>query len=131
MEYHVKKLQLFQNLSYSKTSTFMEEKMIKYTTLVDKKNLEPKPEDYLVNPHLCGNIIKNEDPLPQDTECIPAGLYAFVQSDYTEGDLTQAAEALWLECLWEEYEPLDDTIYLRELEHGDRTVFQLFRKIKG
>ena len=71
------------------------------------------------------------DYLPQDTECIPAGLYAFVQSDYTEGDLTQAAEALWLECLWEEYEPLDDTIYLRELEHGDRTVFQLFRKIKG
>lgn len=131
MEYHVKKLQLFQNLSYSKTSTFIEEKMIKYTTLVDKKNLEPKPEDYLVNPHPCGNIIKNEAPLPQDTECIPAGLYAFVQSDYTEGDLTQATESLWLECLWEEYEPLDDIIYLRELEHGDRTVFQLFRKIKG
>ena len=29
MEYYVKKLQLFQNLSYSKTSTFMEEKMIR------------------------------------------------------------------------------------------------------
>ena len=55
----------------------------------------------------------------------------FLQGNFsTTQQLNNAAEALWLEMLWQELDPLDDTIYIRELVHGNEKLIQLFRAIK-
>ncbi len=122
---------------------FTGERMTRFFTQVDSKNLEPTDEHYLCQGEFCGyGIPSNTDgsievELPDNIdpsilEKIPAGTYGFVQSDYaSDKNPLKAAEALWLEFLWEEWKPADNSVYLRELPHGDTTVFQLFRQIKN
>lgn len=170
MDYTIRRLELFKDLLFfptdkkntepSKTelnglhcpqpfsleavpSGFTGERMTRFYTLVDSKNLEPSEEQYLCQGEFCGyGIPSNTDGsievvLPEgidasNQERIPAGTYGFVQSDYAnDKNPLKAAEALWLEFLWEEWEPADNIVYLRELPHGDTTVFQLFRQIKN
>lgn len=119
------------------------ERLTRFCTQVNIKNLEPTDEQYLCQGEFCGyGIPSNTDgsievELPEgmdasSLQCIPAGTYGFVQSDYaSDKNPIKAAEALWLEFLWEEWEAADDQIYLRELPHGNTTVFQLFRRIKS
>ena len=116
--------------------------MTQFHTQVDKKNLEPTADQYLCEGNFCGyGLPSNTDgsldavlPAGIDTRSlkkIPAGTYAFVQRNYDSDESPlKVAEALWLEFLWEEWEPADDIVYLRELPHGNSTVFQLFRRIQ-
>lgn len=118
------------------------ERLTRFCTQVNSKNLEPTAEQYLCQGEFCGyGIPSNTDGsievvLPEDMDTkgqqsLPAGTYGFVQSDYaSDKNPIKAAEALWLEFLWEEWEPADNQVYLRELPHGNTTVFQLFRRIK-
>ncbi|MFA6855920.1 MAG: hypothetical protein WCR31_01810 [Treponema sp.] len=111
---------------------------------VTKHNLEPKPEEYLskYRQYASGRQLS-----------IPAGTYFFLQGLLQPGHQTfltdgtpdeivyKAAEELWLEYVWQEIEPVDNTVYVRILTHeGDYTdkitgqkksagqVFQLFRR---
>ncbi len=145
MDYEIRRLALFKDLLYlpgNLPKDFTGEKMTRFRTEVDQRNLEPKSEQYLMDGKFCGyGIPSNTDGsievvLPEGLdgsalEKIPAGTYAFVQGDYsTDENPVKAAEALWLECLWEEWEPVDNLVFLREIPHGNTTVFQLFRQIK-
>jgi hypothetical protein len=113
---------------------------------VTKRNISPKPEEYLSN---CEQFI------PHRQLSIPSGTYFFIQ-EFLQSDrrvfsaggtpdeaVYKAAEELWLEFLWQETEPADNTVYVRILLHeGDYTdkttgekksaglVFQLFRRKK-
>lgn len=146
MDYHIRRLSLFKDLLYLPSDTipqgFTGERMTQFHTQVDKKNLEPTADQYLCEGSFCGyGLPSNTDGsldavLPAGIDAsslkkIPAGTYAFVQRDYdSDKSPLKAAEALWLEFLWEEWEPADDIVYLRELPHGNSTVFQLFRRIQ-
>lgn len=125
LKYEIKKLKLFEPLCYSPTKSHGNESMTRYTTFVGKKDLYPNKADYLTNPIFCGY----EDSLGK--EQIPCGTYAFVQGFASQSDKLDAAESLWLECVWQEFNPLDEIIYLRELNHGNDVVFQLFRRIEA
>lgn len=165
MDYEIRRLQLFKELLYllpdgidlstysnwnnsnqfhppTLSADFTGERLIRFETQVDKKNLEPKLKEHLQKGIFCGyGIPSNTDGsievvLPEGIESsklekIPTGVYGFVQGDYSaEETPLGAAESLWLEFLWEEWEPADKYIYLREIPHGNTTVFQLFRQIK-
>lgn len=125
MEYEIKKLVLFQPLFFSVQSTNSQEKMTIYTSKATKKNIAPQLEEYLTNPIFCGGASDKKD------KEIPKGIYLFLQGNFsTTQQLNNAAEALWLEMLWQELDPLDDKIYIRELVHGNEKLIQLFRAIK-
>lgn len=162
MDYEIRRLELFKDLLYLPAQEPTEacthppenaegERMTRFETQVDKRNLEPQLEHYLCNGIFCGQgipsnidgsveVIIPEGISRQQLQQIPAGTYAFVQSEYPphatspqvlrENQL-RAAEALWLECLWEEWETADTFVYLREIPHGNHTVFQLFRRIRS
>lgn len=137
MTYDIKRLTLLEPLHYSPAAPQEGEKMTRYTTRVGKKDMNPRAEDYLVEPFFCGHMAQasgeRADSGNNGTDngfMIPAGVYAFVQGETGVHSPLDAAEALWLECVWREYEPLNDTIYMREIPHGGGTVFQLFREIK-
>lgn len=129
MEQEIKKLVLFEPLFYSKDAANNGEKMSRFTTKVNAKCMEPVLEDYLTEGVFCGYSTDCED---KATERIPAGTYAFVQWS-SESNMTaeSMAEALWLECVWQELQTVNNTLYLRELSHGEQSVFQLFREIKA
>lgn len=158
MDYKVRRLELCKDLLYLPTDMtkvlppgFTGERMTRFETRVDRRNLEPQLEDYLCNGIFCGQGISSnidgsiEVVLPEGTsrpqlEAIPAGTYVFVQSEYPPHETSpkvlrenqlKAAEALWLECLWEEWETVDSFVYLREIPHENTTVFQLFRRIRS
>lgn len=158
MDYEIRRLELCKDLLYLPGDMtevlppdFTGERMIRFETRVDRRNLEPQLENYLCNGIFCGQgipsnvdgsveIIIPEGISRQQLQPIPAGTYAFVQCEYPphenkpqilrENQL-KAAEALWLECLWEEWETADSFVYLREIPHGNTTVFQLFRRIRS
>ena len=125
MEFEIKKLVLYEPLNYSTKEQNSEEKMTRFTTKVNYKTMEPIKEDYLTNPEFCGYAAEQN----AENE-IPVGTYAFVQwIDKPEINMQDVAEALWLDCVWKEYKVTDNTVYLRELPHGQYKVFQLFREI--
>lgn len=162
MDYEIRRLELFKDLLYLPAQESAEarknppeniegERMTRFETPVDKRNLEPQLEEYLCNGIFCGQgipsnidgsveLIIPEGVSRHQLEPIPAGTYAFVQCEYPPHETSpqvlrenqlKAAEALWLECLWEEWEPEDNFVYLREIPHGSTTVFQLFRRIRS
>lgn len=91
--------------------------MYEYKSLVAKKNLEPAREEHLTG----GNRVSE----------IPAGIYLFTQSrgTGTEDDFRAAAEAVWLESLWQSIEFKNDKILIRILSEDEGTVYQIFREI--
>ncbi|HAH63189.1 MAG TPA: hypothetical protein DCL73_13955 [Treponema sp.] len=113
---------------------------------VTKRDMSPEPEEYLSNCEQCA---------PGGQLSVPAGTYFFIQgflqpgrrifaADGTPDEAVyKAAEELWLEYVWQETEPADNTVYVRILTHegdyADKTtgqkksaglVFQLFRRNK-
>jgi hypothetical protein len=113
---------------------------------VTKRDMAPQRASYLshCDPFTAG-----------DTASVPAGTYLFIQGFLSPGiqafddcgtpaeALYDAAEELWLEFVWQETEPSDETVYVRILTHeGEYTdkatgekksaglVFQLFRRNK-
>lgn len=120
--------------------------LFRFSSLVKKGDLEPEPAN-----HLTGG---------ETTEKIPAGNYLFTQgyesgssgdADRSSADGAEtdgadetakliassrtgwqdAAEAVWLESLWQEREFADDQVIVRVLEEEGRRVFQIFRKVRS
>ncbi|MCK9169695.1 MAG: hypothetical protein M0P01_04710 [Treponema sp.] len=140
----VKKLVLYDDIVCSTTDDTGSGILRICSASVTKHNMEPKPEEYLS---------KYKQYAAGMSSSIPAGSYFFIQgllqpdrqifSDDGTPDETvyKAAEELWLEYVWQEIEPVDNTVYVRILTHeGDYTdkttgqkksagqVFQLFRR---
>ncbi len=86
-------------------------------SLVSINDLEPSPAD-----HLAGDTAVTE---------IPPGNYLFTQGCDAEDRTAwrDAAEAVWLESLWQEAEFKTDSILVRVLSEDSKTVFQIFREV--
>jgi len=103
-----------------------------YRSLVRKGDLEPTGDAHL-----------SKGALDENGPVIPAGNYLFAQGPSAEAafalgesgiteaerDWRNAAEAVWLESLWQEAEFKTDRIYIRILSEDSKTVFQIFREI--
>lgn len=133
MKYSVKKLKLFEDLRYSAAApaSAVGEKMVRYTNKVTRRDMEPQKGDYLTAPVECGNAVDAGSPRGGDEELIPAGDYLFLQGNSESDDLYAAAEALWLDAVWNEVTLDEHTVYVRYLGEDGRTVFQIFRPIVG
>lgn len=136
MAYTFHKLVLYEDLRFSKTEgphIMTSESMSKAVCKVTPRDMEPVFEDYLTGETWCGYgfIPGDESPdLPVPDAIIPAGTYLFMQDEWKEDEkdlLLKASEALSLEGIWRE-QPLEDTVYIRKISEGSRTVFQLFRR---
>ena len=90
-----------------------------YRSGVAKNDLEPAPEN-----HLTGGIPVCE---------IPAGFYFFTQATgpATDKEYREAAEAVWLESLWQGITFKNDRILIRILSEDLKIVYQLFREVTG
>lgn|SRR5574344_189383 len=132
MQYEIHYLELYEPLVCGVQSDNGNGRVIQCTSAVDKKNMDPKPEEY---------IAQSSD----NTETIPAGNYYFVQGFLpsssvpfsTAGkpcaEIAEAAQSLWLEFVWQEKTPAGSVIYLRilheDIKKSAGAVFQLFRPI--
>lgn len=146
MNFNVKKIFLYQTLTFSKNDQCNKnESLTIYTNGIAPKDTNPILLHYLDNKRFEGwsnyNPYKGKgipSSLPQKlapTEAkIEKGTYLFVQGiqPKKEEDCTEvfskAAEALYLESIWQEY-TLSNTVYMRKLKENDKILFQLYRKI--
>lgn len=139
MEFEIKNLSLFNDLIFSKSESnpvMKTEELTVYTNDVAKNETNPDRHKYLTNGRWCGYGLLPGENLKAGMIAdgiIPKGKYLFVQF-FLETDNEQlqqniqeaAAEALFLEALWQEI-TLDDTVYVRTLDEGGKKVCQLFR----
>ncbi|OJF76777.1 MAG: hypothetical protein BKP49_05490 [Treponema sp. CETP13] len=146
MNYKPKKVELYQDLTFSKDEKcFKNESLTIYKNTVSPKDMDPKKENYLVckefkgwancKPFTGTGIPTGKPKLLAPTDfLIPKGAYLFVQGlqpkEESEQNLifAEAAEALHLESLWQEIR-LDNCVYMRKLKENGKILFQLFRKI--
>jgi hypothetical protein len=141
----VRKLALYEDIVCGTTDDTGSGLLRICSASVTGRCMSPEPEEYLSNCEQfeAGTRLR-----------IPAGTYFFIQGfsrreplfapDGTPCEsVYKAAEELWLEYVWQETEPVDNTVYVRILPHeGDYIekstgqkksaglVFQLFRRIK-
>ncbi len=109
-----------------------------YKNGVAKNNLNPNLKDFLLEKKFLGYAIlgSNEEETERHNK-IETGRYAFLQGLMTESTsdntllFSQAAEALFLESLWQEQNFENDDVFIRILTEDSKNVFQLFRKIKA
>lgn len=139
MAFLVRKLHLLEDLYYfcdadesvsedlEKNSTIdRSEKLYAYKTTVDKKNLEPKPEDFLREKKFLGYRTFDTGDFS-----LAKASYFFVQAqEPNETAFQKAAEAIYLEALWQNIRFVDDLFYLRILEEGGKMLFQILRTIE-
>jgi len=106
--------------------------ILAYRSLVEKGNLEPEGACHLARCETTG-----------DGDILPAGRYLFTQGlsaggedvisgknrEEAERDWRDAAEAVWLESLWQKMEFKTDRIFVRILSEDSKTVFQIFREV--
>lgn len=141
MEYEVKRLTLFEPLVFAiikqhgsaQGTDAPQEELFMYRTAVTERDMNPDRNRYLTDETYCGTAVLPHCGIQctsaaQQTRIEP-GRYFFVQGQYTShADITDAAEAIHLELLWQEVRPADGVFYLRLLnEHG--RIFQLFRRL--
>jgi len=139
MAFLVRKLHLLEDLYYfcdadESASKDLEkrgkidtsEKLYIYKTSVDKKNLEPKPEDFLREKKFLGYRSFDADGFS-----LAKADYLFVQAqEPNETAFQKAAEAIHLEALWQNLRFVDDFFYLRILEEDGKMLFQILRAIE-
>ena len=134
MNYAVHKLLLHRDIAVSANGIAKDGTVaiLAYRSLVEKGDLEPESESHLVR---CET--------GEDGVILPAGRYLFTQGlsaggenvisgkkrEEAERDWRDAAEAVWLESLWQEVEFKTDRIFVRILSEDSKTVFQIFREI--
>jgi hypothetical protein len=132
MQYEIHYLELYEPLVCGVQSDNGNGRVIQCTAAVTKKNMDPKPEEY---------IEQSSD----NTGTIPSGHYFFVQGFIPSSrepflstgrpcaEIAEAAQSLWLEFVWQEKTPDGSGIYLRilheDIKKSAGTVFQLFRPI--
>jgi hypothetical protein len=120
MEYTIHALHLHRDITLPENGPAPDgtTKLYAYRSLVAKNDLEPTKAD-----HLAGRTPVRE---------IGAGQYLFTQGplpdEKEEEAFRDAAEAIWLEALWQEAELADDKVYVRILAEDSKTVFQVFRR---
>lgn len=159
MQFTARKLKLFENLYYidqengknlekNDIEAFVideDEKLYCFENKIDKKNLEPKLEDFLKDKRFLGFRVfleknehteKNGASLAEHSQkkraSLEEGSYLFVQSIFqNETQIQKAAEALYLEAIWQKLSFLDNLVYLRFLEEDGKTIFQLLRAIQA
>ncbi|MFI3257455.1 MAG: hypothetical protein R3Y36_04070 [Spirochaetales bacterium] len=139
----MKNLTLYKNLLYTKNETIpvnKTESLWCYQNKIAQNDLEPKKENYLVDGQFMGWALQNKPEtncVPQDCTAIFEGKYLFIQgiteSCHSQAEchefFTQAAEALYLESLWQEILLDTEKVYIRHLQEDGKNVFQLFRLI--
>lgn len=119
MNYIVRKLELHRAISVPNGQPAADGTVAirECRSLVEKNNLEPAPDRHLA--------------VGGDTAEIPAGHYLFTQGSEAENEEAwrDAAEAVWLEAIWQEAEFKNDRILVRVLSEDSKTVFQIFREV--
>jgi len=146
MDFNVKKIHIYQDLTFSKSNKcYKNESLTVYKNGVSKTDLEPNLKKYLLEKEFKGwanympykgtGIPKSLPKKLAPTESkIEQGVYLFVQGVQPENEkkipiiLAQAAEALHLESIWQEIS-LSKCVYIRKLKENNKVLFQLFRKI--
>lgn len=139
MKFQTRKLHLFENLYFSNKADFRDKKTIIenenlideseslfcYENTVDKTQVEPKREHFLTN-----KIFLGYKSFEKTEIFLAKGNYLFVQAPYKDEKLIfEAAEALFLESLWQNIDFIDNKVFLRILEEDGQKIFQLFRAI--
>jgi len=135
-----KNLTLFENLSFStktEDNSYISklECLYKYENKVKKSDTNPNIKMFLTNEIFCGYGFygeKSENHIDDEMNFIPKGKYLFLQGIGSKEDfeiIEKAAEALFLEALWQEID-LKDEVFVRFLQEDKKTVFQIFREIR-
>ena len=131
----IKNLELFENLNFSieeNKNTTKLEWLYKYENKVSPTEINPDIKMFLTNEEVLGYGIYGDDAAKDKMlNFIPQGKYMFLQGIGEKNDfqvIQKAAETLFLESLWQE-KKLGNITYLRCLQEGEKTVFQLFRAI--
>ena len=139
--YTIKNLVLFEDLRFSlqESSNITKlEYLYRYENKVSPKSQNPDVKMFLTDEEFLGygfygekSENQSEHQLEENCNVIPKGKYLFLQGIGAKNDIDtieKAAETLFLEGLWQE-KSLKNTTYLRFLQEGEKTVFQLFREI--
>ena len=139
--YTIKNLVLFEDLRFSlqESSNITKlEYLYRYENKVSPKSQNPDVKMFLTDEEFLGygfygekSENQSENQLEENCNVIPKGKYLFLQGIGAKNDMDtieKAAETLFLEGLWQE-KSLKNTTYLRFLQEGEKTVFQLFREI--
>lgn len=131
----IKNLELFENLNFSieeNKNTTKLEWLYKYENKVSPTEINPDIKMFLTNEEFLGYGFYGDDATKDKMlNFIPQGKYMFLQGIGEKNDfqvIQKAAETLFLESLWQE-KKLGNITYLRFLQEGEKTVFQLFRAI--
>ena len=138
-KFTIKNLVLFENLIFTQeesSNVTKLEYLYKYENKVSSTDTNPNIKMFLTNEEFLGFGFYASNPDEKDTldkryNCIPKGKYMFLQGIGSKDDfqiIEKAAETLFLESLWQE-KNLKNTTYLRFLQEGEKTVFQIFREV--
>jgi hypothetical protein len=120
MEFTIHALHLHRDITLPETGPAADgtSELYAYHSHVKKNDLEPAKADHLAE----GSAIRE----------IKAGYYLFTQGllpeESREDAFRDAAEAIWLEALWQEADLPSDRIFVRILSEDSKTVFQVFRE---
>ena len=131
MAFSIKILTLYKDLNFSTDSnieTDKNERLEIYKNGVSKHNMSPELDEYLKDGIQCGFALPKDSTAKTDY-AIKAGKYFFVQGDLKKDNINEAAEALWLESIWQEQALDMDTVYVRYIKEDNHEAFQIFRKV--
>ena len=131
MAFSIKILTLYKDLNFSTDSnieTDKNERLEIYKNGVSKHNMSPALDDYLKGGISCGFVLP-KDSTDKPDYAIKAGKYFFVQGDLKKDNINEAAEALWLESIWQEQTLDMNTVYVRYIKEDNHEAFQIFRKV--
>ena len=131
MAFSIKILTLYKDLNFSADSnieTDKNERLEIYRNGVSKHNMSPSLDEYLKDGIQCGFALPKDSKEAPDY-AIKAGKYFFVQGDAKQDSLNEAAEALWLESIWQEQALNMETVYVRYINEDDHEAFQIFRRV--
>ncbi|MBO4437946.1 MAG: hypothetical protein J5798_01230 [Spirochaetaceae bacterium] len=131
MAFSIKILTLYKDLNFSTDSnieTDKNERLEIYKNGVSKHNMSPALDEYLKDGIEYGFALPKDSTAKADY-AIKAGKYFFVQGDLKKDNINEAAEALWLESIWQEQTLDMDTVYVRYINEDNHEAFQIFRKV--
>ena len=131
MAFPIKILTLYKDLNFSTDAgieTCKNERLEIYKNGVSKHNMSPALDEYLKDGISCGFALPKDSTAKPDY-AIKADKYFFVQGDLKKDNINEAAEALWLESIWQEQTLDMDIVYVRYINEDDNEAFQIFRKV--
>ena len=131
MAFSIKILTLYKDLNFSTNSNIETEKNERleiYRNGVSRHNMSPALDEYLKDGIQCGFALPKDSTAKADY-AIKAGKYFFVQGNAKKDSLNEAAEALWLESIWQEQALDMETVYIRYIKEDGNEAFQIFRKV--